>query len=123
MTQEREPLHIVSDSLLGEEKYRVTGAPLRGHDWWFAIDEEGNTSILLPEPHPRDGEDDHLVIDLSPNEEATRARIREADLLTLAYWFRAAAVEYLTGYDLEEIPAAEWKAVTEGPPSASGPVQ
>jgi len=123
MTQEREPLHIVSDSMLGEEKYKVSGAPLRGQDWWFAIDDEGTTSILLPEPQARDGEDDHLVIDLSPNEEATRQRIREADLLTLAYWFRAAAVEYLTGYDLEEIPQAEWKAVTEGAPSPGGPVQ
>jgi hypothetical protein len=123
MAQERDALHIVSDSLLGEEKYRVTGAPLRGQDWWFAIDEEGNTSILLPEPEARDGEDDHLVIDLSPNEEATRQRIREGDLLTLAYWFRAAAVEYLTGYDLEEIPEAEWKAITEGASSARGPMQ
>ena len=63
------------------------------------------------------------MIDLSPNEEATRQRIREADLLTLAYWFRAAAVEYLTGYDMEEIPEAEWKAVTQGASSAGGPVQ
>jgi hypothetical protein len=123
MTQERQTLTIVADSLLGEEKYRVSGAPLRGREWWFAIDEEGNSSILLPEPQARDGEEDHLVIDLSPNEEATRQRIREADLLTLAYWFRAAAVEYLTGYDMEEIPEAEWKAVTQGASSAGGPVQ
>ncbi|MFB6261577.1 MAG: hypothetical protein ABEJ96_10310 [Thiohalorhabdaceae bacterium] len=123
MTQQREPLHIVSDALLGEEKYRVSGAPLRGREWWFAIDAEGNSSILLPEPGAHDGEEDQLVIDLSPNEEATRKRIREADLLTLAYWFRAAAVEYLTGYDMEEIPESEWRAVTEGPPSTEGTIQ
>ncbi|MEF8792826.1 hypothetical protein [Thiohalorhabdus sp.] len=123
MTQQREPLHIVPDPLVGEEKYRVSGAPLRGREWWFAIDAEGNSSILLPEPGAHDGEEDHLVVDLSPNEEATRNRIQEADLLTLAYWFRAAAVEYLTGHDMEEIPEAEWKAITEGTPNPGGPVQ
>ena len=123
MTQQREPLHIVPDALMGEEKYRVSGAPLRGGDWWFAIDAEGNSSILLPEPGAHDGEEDQLVVDLSPNEEATRHRIREADLLTLAYWFRAAAVEYLTGYDVEEIPESEWKAITQGTPGSGGPVQ
>jgi hypothetical protein len=115
MINNRPPLQITPDSLLGEEKYRVTGAPLRGEDWWFAVDDEGNASIVLPEPYSEAEENDHLVIDLSPNEDATRSQLREADLLTLGYWFRAAAVEYLTGYSIEEIPAAEWKGVTEGP--------
>jgi hypothetical protein len=115
MTQNRTPLEITPDSLLGEEKYRVTGAPLRGEDWWFSLDEEGNASILLPEPYAEDEENDQLVIDLSPNEDSTRSQLRQADLLTLAYWFRAAAVEYLTGYSVEEIPAEEWRGVTQGP--------
>lgn len=115
MVEQREPVHIVEDSLAGEEKYRVSGAPLRGEDWWFAIDEEGNSSILVTQlPGQGSPEDDQLVIDLSPNEDSTRERIRQSDLLSLAYWFRAAAVEYLTGYALEEIPESEWRAVTEG---------
>ncbi|MFA9459957.1 hypothetical protein [Thiohalorhabdus methylotrophus] len=114
MNQQRVPLSINPDSLAGEEKYRVSGAPLRGQDWWFSLDGEGNASIVLADN--TGSEEDHLVIDLSPNEDATRAQLREADLLTLAYWLRAAAVEYLTGYGLEEIPRSEWEAVTEGSP-------
>ncbi|KPV41166.1 hypothetical protein AN478_04525 [Thiohalorhabdus denitrificans] len=114
MNQQRVPLTISPDSMIGEEKYRVSGAPLRGRDWWFSIDTEGNASILLAEAPGE--EEEHLVIDLSPNEDATRSQLLEADLLTLAYWLRAAAVEYLTGYSLEEIPRSEWESITEGTP-------
>ncbi|HKJ87535.1 MAG TPA: hypothetical protein VKA48_03415 [Gammaproteobacteria bacterium] len=116
MNLHRVPLSINPELLSGEEKYRVSGAPLRGQDWWFSVDNEGNASILLAEARSLDDEDDQLVIDLSPNEDTTRSQLQQADLLTLAYWLRAAAVEYLTGYSLEEIPRTEWQAITEGTP-------
>lgn len=112
MTVRREPVHIEPDPVGEEERYRVSGAPLRGEDWWFELDAEGNSSIQIAPPSGPSEEP--LVIDLAPSEEATRARIRQSDLLTLAYWLRAAAVEYLSGYALEEIPASEWQALTQG---------
>ncbi len=112
MTVRQEPVHIEPDPVGEEERYRVSGAPLRGDDWWFELDAEGNSSIQIA---PLSGpSEEPLVIDLAPSEEATRARIRQSDLLTLAYWLRAAAVEYLSGYALEEIPASEWQALTQG---------